>query len=89
MITKFFYFYTFCLIASVVATFSSCDPKEETEEETEEEVIEEEIPVKTKFSVDTSKAKKTKEDKFDSLFEEKTTELLPLEDDENLPIVNK
>ena len=64
-------------------------PEEETEEETEEEVIEEEIPVKTKFSVDTSKAKKTKEDKFDSLFEEKTTEPLPLEDEENLPIINK
>ena len=30
----FFCFYTFCLVASVVAMFSSCEPKEEVEEDT-------------------------------------------------------
>lgn len=34
MVTKCYCFFTFCLIASVVAMFSSCEPTEETEENT-------------------------------------------------------
>ncbi len=34
MVTKYFHFFTFCLVVSFVAIFLSCEPKEETEEET-------------------------------------------------------